>query len=124
MAEGVQGYAAASERDHRHVAVAEANRKVPPCAVSIDGVWKGQLGSVELLVTFGASQAGERVAFFDVPVQGVRGLASSPIERSEDRLTLQVPALGARYQATLHGTRIIGEWQHGPSSHVLILTRQ
>lgn len=96
----------------------------PRCEVAIEGLWAGKIGVVELFVTFGANATGERIAYFDVPVQGVRGLESSPIELSENRLTLQVPTIGAQYFATLHGSQIIGEWQHGPSSHVLILTRQ
>lgn len=87
------------------------------------GTWRGQMGPLELIFRFERTGDGLPVAFLDVPAQGASGLQVAMASLEEDQLTIAVSAVGANYTGTVSGNEISGEWQQGPATNELILTR-
>jgi hypothetical protein len=87
------------------------------------GVWSGELGPLEVFVRVETTADGTRVAFLDVPAQGAQGLAVPQVVLDGDSVTLGIPAIGVTFSGSLDGGAMAGEWQQGPSSNPLTLTK-
>ncbi len=113
-------------------AAAQAPVAVPLAAPSreadIIGAWAGTLhaGAVNLRVVFHITgTAGQLTATLDSPDQNASGIPVSSVTRSGTRLTIEVGAVGGRFEGVIDasGSRIEGTWTQG-AVLPLVLTRQ
>ena len=94
----------------------------------IEGVWEGtlQVGGQRLRIAFHISTDKDGLAAtMDSPDQGATGLPVTSARREGDRLTLQMPNLGAKYQGAIAKdlSAIDGTFTQGGASLPLTLKR-
>jgi hypothetical protein len=87
------------------------------------GAWHGTMGPLDLVIRFETNDEGTRLAFLDVPAQGVAGLAIAAAELTGDQVTIRIETIGATFTGTLAGAQMEGNWQQGTNNNPLTLTR-
>lgn len=95
-----------------------------PAAVA-DGVWEGRIGSVlRCRIHLRTSPTG-REAFFDSPDQGATDLPLALVHLSDDSITVDLVAAGARFRGRFAdgGRALRGTWSQGGQDAPLELTR-
>ena len=79
-----------------------------------------QLG---VIVRFETNADGDKLAFFDVPAQGARGLAISEVTLVDDQVTLRIDVAGATISGTLADGEMQATWQQRQETFPVTLTR-
>lgn len=103
-------------------------RSSPAQTPGLAGSWSGALDvggqSVPLVFHFQEAEGGGWTGRLDSPAQGAMGIPIPSVTFAEGRLALDMPAMGARYEASLEeGSRLVGEWRQGGGTFPLVLTR-
>ncbi len=98
----------------------------PATAFALDGSWRGELamGAAKLPLVFNFSEDAEQntLCTLDSPAQGAKGIPAPVVYISTDSLSLTVSSIGAKYNARISATEIIGTFSQGPYSFPLTLT--
>ncbi len=89
----------------------------------LTGSWRGQVGPLEVIIRIQTNDDGTPVATLNVPAQGVGGLPVTAAQLTGDQLTLRIDTVGVTLIATLDGDQLSGDWQQGPESVPVTLSR-
>ena len=93
-------------------------------------VWEGVLTakgvSLTLVVNIEKSPAGELTATLDSPDQGAKGIKVNTVALDKSKLLVEIKGLGIRFEGKLNdkGTEAKGNWNQGPNSTPLTLTKK
>jgi hypothetical protein len=92
------------------------------------GIWQGPLtvgGGMTLALVFhiSAGEEGELSATVDSPDQDVRGIPVERVVVDGNRLTIEMPAMQARFEGVVDGDRLEGTWNQGGANLPLELER-
>jgi len=93
------------------------------------GYWKGTLDvggqKLRLIVKLGRSKDGSYAGSLNSVDQGGRDMALSSVNRTEDKVRLEMKLLRASFDATLNadGTTLEGQWEQGPAKSPLSFKR-
>lgn len=86
---------------------------------AVVGAWSGSLdvpggGTLTIIFNLEVTSEGELSGTLDVPDQGAIGIPVSQVTFGGDELTLELSAIGARFQGTFHPPDSLrGEWEQG-----------
>ena len=107
------------------LATSAAAQTAPAAAVAsvqgLDAEWDGMLGvagtQLRLVLHVHSNPAGGTVTTLDSLDQNVSGLVVTDLAKAGDKMSFQVPIIGARYEGTLSadGQTVKGSWQQGAS---------
>ena len=95
-------------------------------AQSVTGRWVGKLqvpgGQLTLVLRIQESEGGKLSAFMDSPDQGANDISCDSVVYSAPHLKVFISSIGARYEATLDGDTLRGQFIQGGASSPLVLT--
>jgi hypothetical protein len=95
------------------------------------GTWKGDLHvtgpqgpvTVSIVLRFETNQRAEMVAFMDIPAQKVADVPITDATLTNGKVAIKIGPQGG-FDATLAGNSMTGQWQAGPQSVPLTMTRK
>jgi hypothetical protein len=79
--------------------------------------------TLALVFHISAGKEGELLATVDSPDQGVRGIPVERVVVDGNRLTMEMPAMQARFEGVVEGDRLEGAWNQGGANLPLELER-
>lgn len=95
-------------------------------AQSVTGRWVGKLqvsgGQLTLVLRIQEIEGGKLSAFMDSPDQGAYDIPCDSVVYSAPHLKVIISSIGARYEATLDGETLRGQFMQGGLSLPLVLT--
>ena len=98
-----------------------------PAQTDVIGNWKGtlEIGQAKLRLVFKIARtpSGDLTAKMDSLDQGARDIEVDAVTLKDKTLRLEVGSIKGVFEGTLTGTKIVGQWQQGPSILPLTLER-
>lgn len=90
----------------------------------LTGKWSGQLGPLTLVFRFETSDAGDFVAFMDIPNQKSKGIPVTEASLSDGELSLKINGMFSEFKGQLSGNELAGNWTQGGNATPLTLTKE
>jgi hypothetical protein len=90
----------------------------------LSGRWNGQLGPLTIVFRFETSEAGDFVAFIDVPNQKAKGIPVTDAGFSDGELFLEVKGISSEFKGQISGNELAGQWIQAGKSNPLTLAKE